>query len=198
MPVLGAYGEAFGIDYSPIALSFCKNRGLTRLSRASVTALPFHDASFGLVTSFEVLYHAAVADDVAAMREFLRVLRPGGVLLVRLPAFEFLRGSHDAMVHTRRRYTTGELRRKLLAAGFVVERITYVNSFLFPIAAAVRLAQRLFGRSNDRQSDIRPVAPMLNALLRLPFSLESRLLAFTSLPVGLSALAVARRPPASG
>jgi SAM-dependent methyltransferase len=193
MMALAPHGDVFGIDYSPIALSYCRRRNLEQTARASVMGLPFPDDSFDIVTSFEVLYHAAVADDVAAMGELRRVLRPGGLLLLRLPAFEFMRGAHDVMVHTRRRYTTAELRKKLVSAGFSVERMSYVNSLLFPLAAGVRLGQRLSGHVSHAQSDVRPVAPMLNSLLRLPFFIEEKLLAFVNFPVGLSALAVARK-----
>src|SRR5688572_28801414 len=80
---LGRFGTAFGVDLAPEALHFCRERGLTTVARASVTDLPYRDSTFDLVTSFDVIYHLGVADDVAALREAARVLKPHGTLLVR-------------------------------------------------------------------------------------------------------------------
>ena len=192
---LSRFGRVYGVDYSPLALRFCRERRLRDTARASVTHIPFRDARFDLVTSFEVLYHAAVADDVAAMREVYRVLVPGGSFLLRLPAFEFLRGAHDRTVHTRHRYTAPEVGEKLRRAGFEVLRLSYANSLLFPLAAASRVAQQATGRADRGGSDVRETTGWLNELLRLPLLLEARLLPLMDLPVGLSVLALARRPP---
>src|SRR5438046_1149896 len=75
---LGRFGEAHGVDLSPLAVAFCRQRQLTTVSRASVAALPYRDAAFDLVTSFDVIYHLQVQDDVAALAELRRVLKPGG------------------------------------------------------------------------------------------------------------------------
>ena len=93
----------------PAALEFCRRRGLQPPGAGSVRGYPLPAAAFGLVTSFEVLYHLAVEDDDAALAEAWRVLKPGGWLLLRLPAHDWLRGQHDLVVHTRHRYTTGEV-----------------------------------------------------------------------------------------
>ena len=197
---LGRFGTAYGIDLSPHALQFSRRRRLRRTARASVLDLPFPDRSFDLVTSFDVVYHLDVADDVGALREARRVLKPGGLLVVRVPAFELLRSGHDRAVHTRQRYTLAELERKLARAGLDVQRATYVNSLLFPLAVASRLAGRLRGGDQggdhdvEEASDVHPVAAPLNATFTAIMKLEARLLAYADLPAGLSALAVARRP----
>ncbi|HEY3108540.1 MAG TPA: methyltransferase domain-containing protein, partial [Chloroflexota bacterium] len=141
--LLERHGRFVGVDLSDLALELAAERGRRPLARASVAALPFPDATFDLVTSFEVLYHRAVGDDVAALAELRRVLRPGGNLLLRLPAHEWLRGAHDAAVHTERRYTAAGLRARLAGAGLEPRRLTYLNSLLLPLAAAKRAAERL-------------------------------------------------------
>ena len=88
---LARYGEVTGLDFSPVALDCCRQRGLTRLVRGSANALPFAAGSFDLVTSFDVLTSGGV-QDAEALPESARVLRPGGHLLVRVAAYDALRG----------------------------------------------------------------------------------------------------------
>jgi SAM-dependent methyltransferase len=190
LALLARYGQVTGIDIEPLALDYCRRRGLSRLVRASVAELPFASGGFDLVTSFEVIYHAAVSDDVAALREFARVLRPGGWLLLRLPAYDWLRGRHDLAVHTQRRYTTGELGRKARAAGLTVVRLSYANTLLFPIALAKRLAERC--SPTGAGSDVGP-PPSGNGLLTGILSLEAVWLRRWSLPFGLSVICLARK-----
>jgi SAM-dependent methyltransferase len=193
---LSRFGSAYGIDLAREALRFCRARSLTTVARASVTDLPYRDATFDLVTSFDVIYHLGVSDDVAALSEAARVLKPGGTLLVRVPAFDALRSAHDAAVHTRQRYTLGELREKVQRAGLQVRRATYANGLLFPLAAASRLATRSRpGRpaEHEDRSDVRPAAPLANAVFGAALAAEAALLTRWDLPAGLSALVVAER-----
>ena len=189
--MLSRFGAVFGVDVAELALDAASGRGVDLLAQASVASLPFAEGSFDLVTSFEVLYHRAVGDDVAALRELRRVLRPGGWLLLRLPAFEWLRGAHDEAVHTARRYTRTGLRAKLVAAGLEPRRITHVNGLLLPLATAKRVAERLTGASGD---DLGETPALAEGLFRGALALERRLLRRTDLPLGVSVMALARRP----
>jgi SAM-dependent methyltransferase len=156
-----------------------------------VLALPFADDSFDLVTSFDVLYHRAVPDEAPALAEARRVLRPGGRLLIRLPAYEWLRSRHDRHVHTRRRYTASEVRSLLESAGFFVERCSYVLSLLFPLPATARLLERLTPDRGDESAMEMPARP-LNAVLRAPMAVEAAWLSLGgSLPFGLSIMCLA-------
>ena len=119
-----------------------------RAVRGSVLRLPFPDAAFDAVTSFDVIYHDWVADDRAAVAEMARVLRPGGALLVRVPALEALRGAHDAEVLTRRRYTRGELGAARRARG--LERRALELLQLAAVPAAASPAARSTGCSGAR------------------------------------------------
>jgi SAM-dependent methyltransferase len=189
---LRRYGRVVGLDYAAEAAPFVGARLPGRFARGSVLALPFADASFDLVTSYDVLYHRGVPDEAAALAEARRVLRPGGRLLIRLPAYEWLRSRHDRQVHTRRRYTAGEVRDLLERAGLAVERCTYVLSLLFPIPAAARLLERFTPDSGDESAMGMP-SPAVNAALRAPMALEAAWLSLGgSFPFGLSVVCLAR------
>ena len=188
---LRTYGTVTGVDVSTEALSLAGERPGLRLACASVEALPFADASFDLVLSNDVLCHLGVANDRAAVREFTRVLRPGGVLFLQLPAYEWLRSHHDAAVHTGHRYTSAELRALLHTAGLRVRRITYANGLLLPVAAAWRALTRIVPAME--RSDVRPVAGPVNTALRVALGLEAPLVARRDLPFGLSVIGVAEK-----
>jgi len=156
--------------------------------------MPFADASFDLVTSFDVLYHRAVPDERAALSEARRVLRPGGRLLLRLPAYQFLLRRHDREVHTRRRYTAGHVRALLRASGFAVERCSYINTVLFPLAVAQQLAERALPTFAPHGSNLLPPSAALNEALRWPLAAEAAWIAGgRSFPFGLSILCLARK-----
>lgn len=184
---LTRFGSSFGVDIAPEALAGGQQRQLTTLARACVEQLPFASSSFDLVVSFDVLYHQAVVNDVAALAEFHRVLRPGGLLMVRVPAYDWLRGVHDVVVHTRHRYSRAELVDKLVATGFVPRKATYVNSLLFPVAALKRLTE---GTRGTLRMDLELPSPVVNQLLLTVLRLESAILPAVSFPWGLSVLAV--------
>jgi SAM-dependent methyltransferase len=192
---LRRFGTVTGVDVAAEAVPFWRQRGLRHMARGSVMALPFADASFDLVTCFDVLYHRQVRDEGVALREFWRVLRPGGVLLLRVPAYDWLRGAHDTAVHTRRRYTRDEVVAAVRAAGFVVAMATYANCFLFPLALLKRWSERWRGAM---QEEMRlPPAP-LNALLTAVLGAEARLVPYWPLPWGLSVFVLGRKPEAGG
>ena len=185
---LSAFGTVAGIDLHPLAVRYAVQKS-RRVARASVQAIPFPDGFFDLVTSFEVLYHLAVTDDIAALREFARVLRPGGQLLVRVPAHDWLRGAHDRHVHTRHRYARGELRQKIESSGLAVQRLTFVGLMLFPLAALKRLIQP----EADSQTDVTLPVPAVNRTLTAALAAEGLWLRRFNLPIGLSLLALARK-----
>ena len=183
-----------GLDFSPVALDHCRGRGLERLVSGSVSALPFADGAFDLVTSFDVLTAGSV-DDAAALREFARTLRPGGRLFLRLAAYDFLRSRHDAEWNIQRRYRRSGLVKMLRQAGLTVRVASYANTVLFPVALAKRWAEAVFPPSTEA-SDLQigagrgPVAWALRTLL----AGEAAPVAAGRLPFGLSVVALAEKP----
>ena len=155
--------------------------------RGSVNALPFADAGFDAVVSADVLCHEAV-DPSSALAELLRVLRPGGRLVVNMPAYAWLASAHDRQVHNARRLTAGATAAMLAQAGFTRIRAHYWNGLLLPLM----IMQRKLLARGDSASDVAAFPPWLDAILHGMTDLERRL-PWTP-PAGGSVLAVAERP----
>jgi len=192
MRYLSPFGTVTGCDLSALALNFCQQRELSRLSQASVCHLPFGNECFDLVTSFDVLYHHAVGDYRHALSELERVLKPGGRLLLRLPAYNWLRGHHDEVIHVAHRFTTTELHQALTASGFVVEKLSYANTLLFPLVLGKRLVVEKVLPPGDG-SDVHSNPIWQDVLLARFLFAEARWLVHHTLPFGLTVIAVGRK-----
>jgi SAM-dependent methyltransferase len=190
---LARYGTVWGMDIAAQALRFCRRRGIRRLARASVMRLPYADETFGLTTSFDVLYEQAVQSDIGALRELNRVLIHGGRLLLRLPAYEWMRRSHDEVVHTRRRYTRGEVTALLQESGFQIEQVSYANAILLPAAIMKIISERLFPPARP-QSDLSLHPGIFNGMLAQVLAGEAPWVTRGGLPFGLSVFAAGIKP----
>jgi SAM-dependent methyltransferase len=188
---LSSLGTVEAIDFSPLAVSFCKERGINAVL-ASVTQLPFADDTFDTVVSSDVLYHLAVQSDMQALAEMARVLKPGGSLVMRVPAVSWLRSSHDRHVHTRERYDRKSLCEKITASGLVIEKISYVGLVLFPFAWVRHCLQKRV--SDSSSSAVKPIAPAMNRLFYVLLSLENWIVRYLALPYGIGLVAVGRKP----
>ena len=187
--LLSEFGEAEGVDVSPDALAFCRERGLDNVRLGAAEALPYEDNEFDLVTALDVVEH--IDDDVAGLREMRRVLRPGGRVLLFVPTFMFLWGLQDEVSHHRRRYRLNELRQAVTAAGFEVERTTYANiTFFLPILLG-RKFMRLTGIRTETENNINISA--LNRVFGTILGAERHWLRYLNIPFGVSGLCVARR-----
>jgi SAM-dependent methyltransferase len=191
MGYLKSYGRVTGFDFAAEALRFCKQRGHDRLAQASVMSLPFADQEFDLIVSFDVICEIGI-DDGQALREFARVLKPGGRLLLRLPAFRWMGGQHDIAVHVAHRYNRREIKHRLHRAGLTPEKTSYANMFLFPIVAAKRWSER-FRAGRQAGSDLTIDPGPLNGVLRTILSAEAPLIRSIGLPFGLTVVALAQK-----
>jgi SAM-dependent methyltransferase len=194
LSLLEAYGYALGVDISEQAIEFCRARGIPddRVIRASVTDLPFRDGLFDLAVSFDVICN--IVDDVATFAEVGRVLKPNGVLIVQLPAYQWLWSRHDVAVGHKWRYTSQSMREKMSRAGLMIERMTHVNTLFFPFVAARRLLdQRALENGYAIHSEVTPLPRPLNSLLSALYTAETRTASRVDLPYGLSIMAVARK-----
>ncbi len=196
LSLLNQAGRAYGFDLSATGLRLGRLAGRTLLARGSVAAAPFTSGTFDVVTSFDVLYSLDDRAERAAMAEMLRLLKPGGFAIVNVAALESLRGDHSVLSHEVRRYSRPDLRDRLVAAGFRIERITYTNFTLFLPMLIARSLQRRRGlkAEADAQQEIAVPPEPLNAILTFLLWLESLYLRAFNAPAGSSLLCLARKP----
>ncbi|MGQ0549332.1 MAG: methyltransferase domain-containing protein [Armatimonadota bacterium] len=191
---LREYGGVVGIDISPLAVTLCRSKGYRGLAMGTLERLPLREDTLALTGMTDVLEH--VPDDRRVVRECLRALKPGGMLLITVPALQWLYGEHDRALGHVRRYSRAGLRALLEECGFHVERITYFNTLLLPLVIVARL---LCARGAPRpQADPLDLGNPWNWLAYHMLLLERAIIRVLDLPVGLSLLCVARKPAAGG
>jgi SAM-dependent methyltransferase len=189
---LGARAAA-GTDLSPAALGFARRTARRRVVRSVAEHLPFATASAGALISTDVIEH--LDNDVAALAEYVRVLRPGSPILLTVPAYDFLWSDHDVKAAHRRRYSAGRLEAAARAAGIEVDRVSYFFTFLVPPAVLLRRTplRRLVRATDEEASSVHPLVDRAFAVLA---ALERRLLRRFRLPFGLSIVLVGTTPRA--
>jgi len=182
-----------GFDISLVAVELARAKVPdAALLLASVNDLPFADASLGVAVSCDVLCHRAV-DEARALAEFRRTLAPGGVLVLNLPAHQWLYSAHDRRVHTRERYDRAGVRERLGRAGFAVAEVLHWNSLLFPLMVMQRkLLSRGGAAGGDDRSDVAAYPPPVEAMFRGATAAERGLIGLgLRFPLGGSVSAVA-------
>jgi SAM-dependent methyltransferase len=194
--MLARRGRLYAMDSDASAIGFAGRRGLAQLARGTLPGdVPFGDLRFDLVVMTDVLEH--LDDPGGALGAVRARLKPGGALLMTVPATPWLWSAHDVTHHHRRRYRARELRRIVIDAGFEVSRLTYYNFMLFPAIAGARLLQRLRARQPldaGARHDLAMPPAALNSLLRRIFAGERYLLGRIPVPFGVSLIVIARAP----
>jgi SAM-dependent methyltransferase len=186
---LQKYGNVLGIDISSEALKYAKLRG--KVEKGDITKLRFKKNTFDLILSMDVLYHMWVLDVSKALSEYDRVLKKGGLLILREPAYNWMRGNEDRGSLTARRFTKKELEKLIEKNSFKVEKETYANFILFPIVLLVRIINMI--NKNKESSDLWIPSTYINNLLVFIFKIEKQLLNFFSFPFGSSLIFVLRK-----
>lgn len=189
---LDTQGITYGFDYSVTALAYARAKGARRVLAGDSTHLPFRTGAIDCIVALEVFEH--LADDRQAMGESFRVLRPGGLLLLTVPAFKLLWRTHDEMYGHRRRYTRKEVVDCVTGSGFTLVRCEFIKcAFFFPLLG-LALVDRMTRRWRRGRDDFFQVPGWLNTLLRLEIVWESRLQISRHLPFGASILCIAQKP----
>jgi SAM-dependent methyltransferase len=189
LAMLGEFGRVEASELDPTARKLATKRRGRKVEAAALPDLSaFPEGQYDLVALLDVLEH--VADDRAALTAIRTRLKPGGKLLVTVPANPWMWTAHDAAHHHHRRYTKRRLAKDVRDAGFAIDLLSPFNTILFPLIAAVRAAGKVTGR--ESADDAMPPKP-LNALFQGLFGLESGLIGRLPMPFGVSLVAVVRR-----
>ena len=188
LPMLARFGRVEAIEIDPAARAIASERLGRPVGDAPLPELPgVERGAFDLVAVLDVVEH--IADDVAALAAMRTLLKPGGAILIAVPAHQWMWSAHDVVNHHHRRYSKNTLRAAIERAGLRAEKMSWFNSLLFPLAAAARVAGKITGRED---SDDSPPAKPLNALFEAVFRLERRLVGRVPMTPGVSIVTLAR------
>jgi len=192
---VGDSRDVYGLDLADAALRYVRHRGFRKIAQASITNIPFKSETFDMVFSFEVITQTPHDTHDASIREMHRVLKPGGYLFIRVPAFMWLWSSHDDELEVRYRYTREELAKRLSDAGFLIEWTSYANAFLFPVILLRRFLKRA---GIGGGTDVKPLPRglgWLDGIFRRVLASEAKWFsAGWRLPFGLSLICYVRKP----
>lgn len=184
------YRNIYGVDKSKEALAYCRKRKLRNVSYGNVNKLNFKKNSFDAIICLDVLYHKEV-NAVFAFNEFIRILKPGGIVYLQEPAYNWLQSSHDRAIQTSRRFKASEI--QLLANSLSLKTIkrSYFNTLLFPLIVLQRLKNK--SQYKKFRSDVYKLPTLFRLLISFTFSLELVLLRFINFPFGLSIISICRK-----
>ena len=187
LEMLGEFGRVDAVELDDEARAVAEKRLGRKVMNAPLPELEgVGDRRYDLVAALDVIEH--VDDDAAALAAIAGKLKPGGKLVMTVPAHQWMWSAHDVVNHHKRRYSKAALRRLVQASPLRLDRIGYFNSLLFPLAIAERLASKLRGKD---EADVRLPPKPLNAALEAVFAAERHLVGRLPLPPGLSLFAVA-------
>lgn len=197
---LAHYGTVVGLDFNIRPLVVAAERALD-VCQASADLMPFENNTFDLVSLLDTVEH--IPDEFGVFEECLRVLKPGGKLMVTVPAFQWLWSYNDEINDHQRRYEAPELKQKLEMTGFRVKRNSYNNFFLFPLIAGMRWLRpynpdlespHLTEEEDVYQVEMEPIPEPVNSILHAVGWVEAELLQRIALPFGTSVICIAEKP----
>ena len=199
---LSKYGQVKGLEIDERPVKKARDRGYDVDLFDATQQMPFDDNTFDAVTALDVIEHNE--DDMAILTDSYRILKPGGHMIITVPAFMWLWTHNDDLNAHVRRYTAGELKEKLVKTGFKARRVSYNNFFVFPLAATLLLLRRSTDSKKELAShhvdeeeyqvEMEPASPAVNTVLTGVGKVEAGLIKHVNLPVGTSLIAVGEKP----
>jgi ubiquinone/menaquinone biosynthesis C-methylase UbiE len=190
LKLLENFGTAYGVELSMNAIRFLKRRDLKRVVCSDVSqSIPFKEGTFSAITCLDVLEH--IDNDSTLLHEMVRVCKPGGHIVLTVPAFNVLWSPHDTALHHKRRYTRKQMLKKVSQLKSTVIKSSYYNTALFlPILTVRKLKPFLSNRQNVKSDFFIPIPRWINALITLLFVAELGCLQFLNFPFGVSLLLI--------
>lgn len=187
LAMLGEFGSVDALEIDEVARGMAEKRlGRPVLSAPLPELAGLADHQYHMVAALDVIEH--IPDDKAALEGIARVLKPDGKLVITVPAHQWMWSAHDVVNHHQRRYSKRSLRGLIDNSPLRLEAIGYLNSLLFPVAIAERIASKLTGKED---ANLAPPAEPINQALERVFAAERRVIGRVPLPPGLSLFAVA-------
>jgi SAM-dependent methyltransferase len=185
------FGQLYGTDFSTQALKHAIGKNLQNVFKSDLTALPLQSEKFDIIIALDVIEH--IENDLGVLKELKRILLQDGVLIITVPAFQFLWSEHDLAVSHVRRYSISSLTRILKESNFTISRISYFISFFFPFVVIYRILKK----PNTKRKNPRPNAVKfpknINIILKKLAFLENEILKMMNLPFGVSIVCVAKK-----
>ena len=176
------------MDMSPIALEYCKKRGLTDLHQGVLADFPADSYNVQGAFMLDVIEH--IEDDMQVINEVYDLLPEGGSFIATVPAYMWLWSRHDSMHMHYRRYTKSNFNQLLKEAGFNINFSSYFNTFLFPPAVMKRIFDKIAGEKGEYKP-VDDVSPALNKIFTKIFKSEASLLKSVRFPFGVSIITIA-------
>jgi SAM-dependent methyltransferase len=190
LKMLGRFGKLTAFELDQGARQIASERsGIDVAPGALPDQVGYEPGSFDLIAAFDVIEH--IEQDSEATKVLATLLRPGGHLIITVPAYQWLWSKHDARHHHWRRYTRPEIHRLVEEAGLTVEKCSHFNTLLFPLVILVRFVKNLLGRADS--PDDRMPGRLVNTVLRHIFASERFWLRHASLPFGVSIICISRK-----
>lgn len=189
--MLEGFGTVDNVDISDEAIRFMKERGYKRLTKVDGIQLPFKDKTYDLVGAFDVLEH--IDDQVEALKEWKRVLKDDGAIVITVPAYQWLWTDHDISLHHKRRYTTKRLTEAAMAAGLKPQKKSYAIVFSLPLVVGFRFLNKALGRKTDSETSYVNVPDWANKLFTNLLYVEAEFHKRMRLPFGTSVVTILRK-----
>ncbi len=189
--MLEGLGMVDNVDISQDAIDFMKKSGYKRITKVKDIKLPYQDKTYDMVGAFDVLEH--IEDQVGALKEWRRVLKDTGAIIITVPAYQWLWSEHDVSLHHKRRYTTRRLKQVAKEAGLKPEKKSYAIVFSLPLVVSFRFINKLLGRKADSETSYVNVPNWINQFFTNLLYVEARAHKNISFPAGTSVVAVLRK-----